>query len=84
MLHRQDNPAHHGAKPLSAAIAQQTQKATYRLPGPGRLQPAERITVSLIPKAVADLQRLQDRTGLSKTNLVNRAIMLYEFVDRQT
>lgn len=44
---------------------------------------AERITVALIPKAGKDLQTLQDRTGLSKTDLVNRAITLYEFIDAQ-
>ena len=44
---------------------------------------AERITVALIPKAAADLQTLQDRTGLSKTDLANRAITLYEFIDAQ-
>ena len=43
----------------------------------------ERITVALIPKAGEDLQRLQDRTALSKTDLANRAITLYEFVDAQ-
>lgn len=50
-----------------------------------RLMPTapERITVALIPKAAADLQALQDRSGLSKTNLVNRAITLYEFIDAQ-
>lgn len=41
----------------------------------------ERITVALIPKAGQDLQRLQDRTDLSKTDIVNRAITLYEFFD---
>jgi len=41
------------------------------------------VTVALIPKAVEDLQRLQDRTGLSKTDIVNRAISVYEFVDAQ-
>jgi len=46
-----------------------------------RPQAAERITVALIPKAVEDLQRLQERTGLSKTDIVNRAITLYEFID---
>jgi hypothetical protein len=46
--------------------------------------PSERITVALIPKAVADLQELQDRTSLSKTDLVNRAISLYEFINEQT
>jgi hypothetical protein len=44
---------------------------------------SERITVALIPKAAADLQHLQDRTSLSKTDIVNRAIALYEFIDAQ-
>lgn len=44
---------------------------------------AERITVALIPKAGQDLQRLLDHTGLSKTDIVNRAIVLYEFIDDQ-
>ena len=43
----------------------------------------ERITVALIPKAADDLQRLQDRTSLSKTDIVNRAISLYEFFESQ-
>jgi hypothetical protein len=49
----------------------------------GRPQQTDRITVALIPQAAADLQLLQDRTSLSKTDLVNRAITLYEFVDTQ-
>ena len=44
---------------------------------------ADRITVALIPKAGEDLQRLQDRTSLSKTDIANRAITLYEFIDAQ-
>jgi hypothetical protein len=44
---------------------------------------ADRITVALVQKAGTDLQSLQDRTGLSKTDLVNRAITLYEFIDGQ-
>jgi hypothetical protein len=44
---------------------------------------ADRITVALIPQASDDLQRLQDRTGLSKTDIANRAIILYEFIDSQ-
>jgi hypothetical protein len=43
----------------------------------------DRITVALIRKAAEDLQALQDRTGLSKTDIVNRAISLLEFVDAQ-
>lgn len=44
---------------------------------------ADRITVALIPKAGEDLQHLQDWTGLSKTDITNRAISLYEFIDAQ-
>jgi hypothetical protein len=47
-----------------------------------RLQP-DRITVALIPQSADDLQSLQDRTSLSKTDLVNRAITLYDFIDSQ-
>ncbi len=46
-------------------------------------QQSDRITVALIPQSTADLQALQDRTSLSKTDLVNRAITLYEFIDAQ-
>lgn len=46
-------------------------------------QPAERITVALIPRTRGDLQRLGQRTALSKTDIVNRAITLYEFIDAQ-
>jgi hypothetical protein len=43
----------------------------------------ERITVALTARVSADLQRLLDRTDMTKTDLVNRAITLYEFVDAQ-
>jgi hypothetical protein len=37
---------------------------------------AERITVALVPQAAQDLRRLQERTGLSRTDITNRAITL--------
>ena len=40
-----------------------------------------RITIALIPRAAAHLRALQDATGLSKTDIVNRAISLYEFTE---
>jgi hypothetical protein len=43
----------------------------------------DRITVALIPRAAGDLQNVQDRTGMSKTDIVNRAITLYEFIDAE-
>ncbi len=45
--------------------------------------PIDRITVALIRRAAADLQALVDRTGYSKTDIVNRAITMYEFIDAQ-
>jgi hypothetical protein len=40
----------------------------------------ERITVGLIPKVVNELNALQRETGMSKTDLVNRAVSLYAFI----
>jgi hypothetical protein len=42
-----------------------------------------RITVSLIPAAEDHLRQLQERTTMSKTDLVNRAITAHEFFDAQ-
>ena len=55
-----------------------------RTPDVTRTPPAvDRITVALIPDAAEDLQALQERTSLSKTDLANRAITLYEYIDAQ-
>ena len=62
---------------MTASPSSGTGRGTARQPS------ADRITVALIPKVGEDLQRLQDRTSLSKTDLVNRAITLYEFIDAQ-
>ncbi len=43
----------------------------------------ERATVTLIPAVERDLRRLQERTNLSRTDIANRAIALYEFFDAQ-
>jgi hypothetical protein len=40
-----------------------------------------RISVGLIARAARDLRRTQERSGLSVTDIVNRALTLYEFVD---
>jgi hypothetical protein len=49
-----------------------------------RSQPTgDRIAVTLIPKATEALRLLQQGTSLSKTDLANRAIILYQFVDDQ-
>lgn len=46
-----------------------------------RTAATDRVTVALVPKAAGDLQRAVERTGLSKTDIVNRAISLYEYLD---
>jgi hypothetical protein len=45
--------------------------------------PSERLTVSLIPAVAGNLRQLQARTNLSKTDIANRAITSYEFLDAQ-
>jgi len=45
--------------------------------------PVDRITISLVAKAATDLKITHERTGLSKTDIVNRAISLYEFIDAE-
>jgi hypothetical protein len=65
------------------ALAQEVIPMTATSPAAEPPARGERITVTLIPKAEADLRRLQERTKLSKTDLANRAITLYEFFDDQ-
>jgi hypothetical protein len=50
---------------------------------PDRPPVSERITVALVPKAGMDLRSLQEKTHLSKTDIANRAIMLYQFIEAQ-
>jgi hypothetical protein len=49
----------------------------------GKPAATDRITVALIEQARLDLAELRKRTGLSITDIVNRAISLYEFIDAQ-
>lgn len=41
------------------------------------------VAVILIPKVAEDLRRTRARSGLSETDIVNRAITLYEFADSE-
>ncbi|MCC8243685.1 hypothetical protein [Saccharothrix luteola] len=43
----------------------------------------DRVNVALIAEAVEALGKLQERTGLKKVDLVNRALLIYEFVDSE-
>lgn len=46
-------------------------------------RPAGRVTIALIEQAAENLAHLQERTSLSKTDIVNRAITAYEFLEDQ-
>jgi hypothetical protein len=46
-------------------------------------QPTEFVSVALLAKVAGDLESLQERTGLSRTDIINRAISLYEFIEAQ-
>jgi hypothetical protein len=43
----------------------------------------ERVNVALIADSAAALGKLQQRTGLKKVDIVNRAVQLYEFLEAQ-
>jgi hypothetical protein len=44
---------------------------------------AARLSVSLVAKAASDLRRVHERTQLSRTDIINRAVSLYEFIDSE-
>lgn len=50
---------------------------------PQRLPVAERINAGLIRESAEALARIKDRTELSKTDIINRAIPVYEFIDAE-
>ena len=43
--------------------------------------PSERLTVNLIPRAAEALASAATRTGLSKTDVVNRALQMYDYLE---
>lgn len=51
---------------------------------PDRQIVARRITIGLIRKTADELDRLTARTGMTSTDVINRAITLAAFVDEQT
>jgi hypothetical protein len=62
--------------------------AAWQRPGGGSQanglpQVADCIAIALIPQVRAALQRLQARTNLSQTDITNRAITLYDFIEAQ-
>jgi transcriptional regulator with XRE-family HTH domain len=85
-----------GALPTAQHDVISTTTETGQLAKPGRRRPKSsngsgaqfgradsHITVALIPVVADGLRRLQERTNLSRTDLANRAITSYEFLDAQ-
>ncbi len=65
------------------SVTRDADQAVTKLAG-GQAPPAvTRITVSLVRKAAADLRAATERTGLSQTDIVNRALTLYQFIDSE-
>ena len=50
---------------------------------PGRRRTFRRVTVLLIPGVAGELDTIGRRARLSDTDIVNRAISLYNFVDKE-
>ena len=52
-------------------------------PGGNPPETVRKITVSLVPGAAASLDLVRGRSGHSTTDIVNRAVSLYEFTDAE-
>lgn len=52
--------------------------------GRRRQASSERYSVTLVPPAVQAIAELTETTGLSKTDVINRAVQIYAFLDAQT
>jgi hypothetical protein len=50
--------------------------------GQGSSGPLERVTVNLIGRARRALLRVSERTGDTRTDCINRAIQVYDYLDR--
>lgn len=44
----------------------------------------ERYSVTLVPPAVQAIAELTESTGLSKADVINRAVQIYAYLDAQT
>ncbi|MEK6438747.1 hypothetical protein [Pseudonocardia sp. T1-2H] len=66
-------------------MAQQGGRRLSTVKGSGERMPdeVERVTVSLIPKASKILNELHAETKMSKTDITNRALILYGFITEQ-
>ncbi|WP_141205805.1 hypothetical protein [Streptomyces griseorubiginosus] len=45
---------------------------------------AERYSVTFVPPAVQAIAELTESTGLSKADVINRAVQIYAYLDAQT
>ncbi|MFF9639802.1 hypothetical protein ACF1D2_35135 [Streptomyces bacillaris] len=45
---------------------------------------SERYSVTLVPPAVQAVAELTESTGLSKADVINRAVQIYAFLEAQT
>jgi len=43
----------------------------------------ERYSVTLVPPSVAAISQLTELTGLSKTDVINRAVQVYAFIEER-
>jgi hypothetical protein len=75
----------HGTRQIAAPRLKGTRLSSNspHTPPAERQLVAERITVGLIPKVANELNELVRTTGLTKTDLVNRALTLSAFVNEQ-
>lgn len=79
-------PKEKGKYMSRSAVADRAEEARHGLSadGGGGGGSVTRVTVNLIPRASDALQRLAELTGDSKTDIINRALHLYRYVEETT
>ncbi|MGI5402247.1 hypothetical protein ACQEVG_22945 [Streptomyces sp. CA-135486] len=50
---------------------------------PPQTTASERYSVTLVPPAVKAIAELTERSGLSKTDVINRAVQIYAYLEAQ-
>lgn len=68
------------ARTATAAPARDTQPE----PEQPSVKGVERITVGLLARVADELRSLVARTGMSKADVINRAVSLYSYIDSRT
>jgi hypothetical protein len=77
-----DEPPSNPGTPPDRHRANQQNTTVDKSPTSPTVQEAERVTVNLTPRSVRALRNIAEWTHYSKTDTINRALQVYEFIQQ--